>query len=330
MSQPIAELSFIGRLRAWFSRILRIGRLEFNLRQTDLELQKQVDQHQARFEAQQAALDALQATMSSYRGELNHAMASQRNEWKATLARDSRALERAAHALAAGFAPQLLAPPALGSSDTYLQFEDAFRGRWKVEERVRWYIPYVSDVYKQSATLKPCLDIGCGRGEWMLELKRNGFPVVGVDLNPAMADAARAQGLEVIVADAVAHLRALDPSSVSVISAFHLIEHIPFELVLHLIEAAHRALIPGGLLILETPNPENLAVGGCTFWYDPTHLRPLPPAMLKFFVEHAGYQSVRTARFYLRQPGPDHVTLDEPVLPSVDGPLDYGILARKV
>jgi O-antigen chain-terminating methyltransferase len=40
--------------------------------------------------------------------------------------------------------------------------------------------------------------------------------------------------------------------------------------------------MPGGLLILETPNPENLVVGACTFWYDPTHIRPLPPAMMRF------------------------------------------------
>jgi O-antigen chain-terminating methyltransferase len=87
--------------------------------------------------------------------------------------------------------------------------------------------------------------------------------------------------------------------------------------------------MPGGLLILETPNPENLVVGACTFWYDPTHIRPLPPAMLRFYVESAGFSPVRTARFYLRTDGPDRATMDEPVSPSVDGPLDYGLLAQK-
>jgi O-antigen chain-terminating methyltransferase len=144
-----------------------------------------------------------------------------------------------------------------------------------------------------------------------------------------MADAARAQGLEVVLADAVAQLDSLEPASLSVVSAFHLVEHLPFEQILILVDAAFRALMPGGLLILETPNPENLVVGACTFWYDPTHIRPLPPAMLRFYVESAGFAPVRTARFYLRTDGPDHATIDEPVSPSIDGPLDYGLLAQK-
>jgi O-antigen chain-terminating methyltransferase len=173
------------------------------------------------------------------------------------------------------------------------------------------------------------LDIGCGRGEFLLALKEAGLPGVGIDLNPAMVDTARAQGLDVTLADAVAHLRDREPGSLAAIASFHVIEHIPFEGVLHLIEAAKRALMPGGLLILETPNPENLAVGGCTFWYDPTHIRPLPPAMMQFYVRTAGFEPVRIARFFLNTEGPDTATIDLPVLPSVDGPLDYGLLATK-
>ena len=152
---------------------------------------------------------------------------------------------------------------------------------------------------------------------------------MGVDLNPARADACRAQGLEVVVADAIAHLRTLDPASVSVVSAFHVLEYLPFEMTLHLIEAAKRVLIQGGLLILETPNPENLIMGACTFWNDPLRLKPLPPALLKHYVVSAGYQTVQVARFTRQAVGVDTVTLDESVQPSVDAPLDYAILARK-
>jgi hypothetical protein len=48
-------------------------------------------------------------------------------------------------------------------------------------------------------------------------------------------------------------------------------------------------LQPGGLLIMETPNPENLVVGANTFYLDPSHERPIPPPLLAFAAEHAGF-----------------------------------------
>jgi O-antigen chain-terminating methyltransferase len=189
-------------------------------------------------------------------------------------------------------------------------------------------MPHLHTLYQHS-NHRPILDLGCGRGEFLLELKRQGLPGLGIDLNPAMVETSRALGLEVTLAEAVAHLRDREPRSLAAIVSLHMIEHIPFEQVLHLVEAAKRALMPGGLLILETPNPENLAVGGCSFWYDPTHIRPLPPAMMKFYVRAAGFDPVRIARFFLNTEGPDTATMDLPVLPGVDGPLDYGILATK-
>jgi len=44
----------------------------------------------------------------------------------------------------------------------------------------------------------------------------------------------------------------------NVVTAFHLIEHIPFEAMLELFEEVRRVLRPGGLVMLETPSPENL------------------------------------------------------------------------
>lgn len=336
--QGIYQWPVAGKILRWVHRVAGIGRIETELSERLIAQQARLEQLELRLKEVQAgylqADSALSADFSgrldSFCGEIRHGMTGQRNEWKATLAINSRVIERTTRALLAGQAGEAQAPgrSMLANPESYLKFEDAFRGRWKVEERVRWYIPHVRETMAPGIR-KPCLDIGCGRGEWMLELKRNDFTVIGVDLNPAMADAARAAGLEVILADAVAHLDSLEPGSLAVISAFHLVEHLPFEQILCLVEAAYRALMPGGLLILETPNPENLVVGACTFWYDPTHLRPLPPAMLRFYVESAGFTPVRTARFYLRTDGPDHATLDEPIEPSIDGPLDYGLLARK-
>ena len=360
MTTPIAPLAdraqglpLLGRPLALLLRMLYSGKAQARLITAETrvrDLEAEIRTLEAEGRAMRARLDALETTdhalrqdigtaradaasaldarIASLRGEVGHAVAGLRGDWRATLARDSRALERAASALAAGRPADGLGVAALSAPEHYVAFENAFRGRWKVEERMRWYVPHIRALYHHGET-RPVLDIGCGRGEFLLALKEAGLPGVGIDLNPAMVDTARAQGLDVTLADAVAHLRDREPGSLAAIASFHVIEHIPFEGVLHLIEAAKRALMPGGLLILETPNPENLAVGGCTFWYDPTHIRPLPPAMMQFYVRTAGFEPVRIARFFLNTEGPDTATIDLPVLPSVDGPLDYGLLATK-
>jgi O-antigen chain-terminating methyltransferase len=353
MTTPIAPLAdrvqgipLLGRPLALVLRMLHSGKAQARL----ITAETRVRELDAEARAMRARLDALEsmagalhreigsvrddvtATLDdrnrSLRGEVGHAVAGLRGEWRATLARDSRALERAAAALAAGRPADGLGVAALSAPGHYVAFENAFRGRWKVEERMRWYVPHLRALYHHGET-RPVLDVGCGRGEFLLALKEAGLPGVGIDLNPAMVDTARAQGLDVTLADAVAHLRDREPGSLAAIASFHVIEHIPFEGVLHLIEAAKRALMPGGLLILETPNPENLAVGGCTFWYDPTHIRPLPPATMQFYVRTAGFEPVRIARFFLDTEGPDTATIDVPVQPGIDGPLDYGLLATK-
>ena len=55
---------------------------------------------------------------------------------------------------------------------------------------------------------------------------------------------------------------------------------------------AWRALRPGGVLILETPNPLSLVVAARNFWLDPTHRRPVHPESLELSFELAGFEPV--------------------------------------
>jgi len=56
-------------------------------------------------------------------------------------------------------------------------------------------------------------------------------------------------------------------------------------------------LRPGGLAIFETPNPENLVVGACNFYMDPTHHNPLPPPMVEYLIEARGFVRVEIRRW---------------------------------
>jgi O-antigen chain-terminating methyltransferase len=178
----------------------------------------------------------------------------------------------------------------------YLSFEDVFRGsRQDIKQRVEVYLPVLrgADAGVQE---RPVIDLGCGRGELLELLKDNGLVARGVDLNQILIEQCRGSGLDVTEADAIAYLEGLPAASVGAITGLHIIEHIPFERLVRLLDESLRVLKPGGVVAFETPNPENLLVGACNFYYDPTHLNPLPPPVTQFLIEARGFVRVEIQR----------------------------------
>lgn len=181
-------------------------------------------------------------------------------------------------------------------ADFYQALEAKFRGsRETVRARLEVYGPYLDAILKMSS-IPRALDLGCGRGEWLELLTERGFSPFGVDLDDSMLEFCRERGLEVLSADAIEVLSKQADSSLSLISGFHIAEHLSFDKLQILIDEAARALRPGGLLILETPNPENLRVSTHTFYIDPTHTRPLPPSLLDFMTEYYGFARSKVLR----------------------------------
>ncbi|MDD5319240.1 MAG: class I SAM-dependent methyltransferase [Methylococcales bacterium] len=210
----------------------------------------------------------------------------------------------------------------------YRAFEERHRGsRELIESRLEVYLPFVEPL-KTLYEAPEILDLGCGRGEWLELLQHNGLHAKGVDLDEGMLMACRELNLDVCQADALDYLRGLEVESQSVVSAFHVVEHISFEALRQLVDEAYRVLKPGGLLILETPNSENLIVGTSSFYLDPTHQRPLPATLLTFVVEYAGFSRIKT--LYLQDP-PGLATAQQTTLSNViDGVSpDYAVIAQK-
>ncbi len=178
------------------------------------------------------------------------------------------------------------------SGDVYEAFEAEFRGDAAVvSQRAEVYLPIITSV---SAGIPgfPVLDIGCGRGEWLQLLRDRGLEARGVDSNPTFAAQVRAVGLEVAEGDAIEYLTAAPGDSVGAVTAFHIVEHLEINALLGLVREAYRVVRPGGVVVFETPNPENLVVGSCSFYHDPTHRRPIPPPTLSFYLRHAGFSNV--------------------------------------
>lgn len=186
-----------------------------------------------------------------------------------------------------------IAPIFAGQDEFYASLEDRFRG--STEEIRKRQEHYVSFVQAAEAGIPeaPVLDIGCGRGEWLSLLQDHGKTAYGIELNEVFLARCRQEKLNVRQDEALQHLESLVPASLGAITGFHVIEHLPTNQPIRLVQLAFRALRPGGVLILETPNPEHLSVAALRFYLDPTHVRPIPPALLEFIARHAGFDNVR-------------------------------------
>ena len=94
----------------------------------------------------------------------------------------------------------------------------------------------------------------------------------------------------------LANLAALPEQSQTIVSAFRLVEHLPFEQVRELVQSCLRILKPGGLLILEAPNPENLVLGSGGYYAIPNRQPPVAPELLAFVPEYYGYARTKIVR----------------------------------
>jgi O-antigen chain-terminating methyltransferase len=215
------------------------------------------------------------------------------------------------------------------SDQFYRAFEEKFRGsRALIQQRLEVYLPFVQPVcaaYPEALVL----DLGCGRGEWLELLQKNAISAMGVDLDAGMLEACQKLNLKVQSQDALEFLKQLQDGSASVISAFHLVEHLPFDHVKDLVAECHRVLKPGGLLIMETPNPENFMVATQSFYLDPTHVRPIPPDLLAFVPEFVGYESVKVLRLQEPADVKSHPNLSMLDVLTGASP-DYAVVAQKL
>jgi 2-polyprenyl-3-methyl-5-hydroxy-6-metoxy-1,4-benzoquinol methylase len=186
----------------------------------------------------------------------------------------------------------------------------------------------------------PVLDVGCGKGELVAALVGDGLAVVGIDLDAAMVDEARARGLDVQVADLNTFLEHQPPGSLGAIISTQVVEHLQIPDLVRFLELSASRLRPGGVFIAETPNPAALIVLGTHFILDPTHVRPIHPALMVYLCECAGFHAVEL-RYY--DPASQyHLTMVDdpsPLTQQVNanftrindvlfGPQDYAVVAR--
>ena len=192
----------------------------------------------------------------------------------------------------------------LSAHTRYALFESVFYDSRTVAAKQRIYLDYVD---REVARDAPFLDLGCGRGEFLQILRGAGVESIGVDVNPEVLGPLRAQGFTVFEQDLVAFLEHEGPMF-SGASVLQVAEHLPPLQIEQVLSLIAQRLVPGAVLIVETPNPLSpFALG--TFHTDPTHISPIPPERMRYAVEAAGFERTVTL-FQARIPegqfaGPD-------------------------
>ena len=121
---------------------------------------------------------------------------------------------------------------------------------------------------------KRVLDIGCGAGQLLAEIKGYGHEVVGVDPDAAALVVAQENGLEVYQGSAENLPIETLTRKFDAIFLVHVLEHCVDPVTA--LQNATALLAPGGIIIIETPNNEALSFeqAGTTWrWLDvPRHL----------------------------------------------------------
>ena len=142
--------------------------------------------------------------------------------------------------------------------------------------------------------------------------------------------------------DALAYLRALPDDSLGGVFAAQVVEHLEPDYLVALLQRMYDVLQPGGVLALETVNVACWFAFFQSYVRDITHVRPLHPETLAYFVRASGFPHVDVQ---YRSPYPDAHKLQH--VPGGDAMhyalnanvdtlnsllfthLDYAVVARK-
>jgi 2-polyprenyl-3-methyl-5-hydroxy-6-metoxy-1,4-benzoquinol methylase len=162
--------------------------------------------------------------------------------------------------------------------------------RWRARRIARGRVPGV------------VIDVGCGRGLLLDELRRMGWKVTGTELSDEAAEYARdVLGIPVIVGEF--HRLEIAPESVDLVILWQTFEHMREPDAV--LKRVHDVLRPGGLTIVSVPNRESWQArftGARWHHLDvPRHLHHYGESTLRGMLERHGFRVGRVEHFNAEQ-----------------------------
>jgi 2-polyprenyl-3-methyl-5-hydroxy-6-metoxy-1,4-benzoquinol methylase len=206
----------------------------------------------------------------------------------------------------------------------YGRFAERFRGTEEyVRRNIEFYKPYFAEC-------ENVLDIGCGRGEFLSLMREQGVAARGIDLSAECVAQCRQNGLNAEAVDLFSYLDRAEQEFDGIFSS-QVVEHLDPRRLPEMIGLCAAKLRRGGLLAIETPNPECLAIFATHFYLDPTHTRPIPHPLMVFYMEEAGFGLIEVHDLSQAVDSmPELAELPEAFRKRFFGGLDYAIVGRKL
>jgi len=181
-------------------------------------------------------------------------------------------------------------------------------------EVLEFYVPYFAHCHR-------VLDVGCGQGQFIELLRAKGVIAEGIDVDTHMVEVCQGKGLDPARADLFSYLPQQKEQFDGIFSS-NLIEHFSAPDAIQFVRMAFDALVPGGIILISTPNPGSLIVHLNEFWRDATHVRLYSRSLLEFLCAWAGFEDVQSGE------NPRTTWIPSPDLQAVPELLD-GLSSRK-
>lgn len=147
------------------------------------------------------------------------------------------------------------------------------------------------------------LDIGTGEGSFLSELLDRGFAnVIGVEPSAAPI-AAAPDAVRGLIREAVFEPGDFEPQSMSLVTCFQTIEHVPDPL--EAAAGAHRLLKPGGALFIVCHNRRSWPVRALSRRspvFDIEHVQLFSPQSARALLQQAGFNRIEVSRVSNRYP----------------------------
>jgi|SRR3989339_946995 len=148
---------------------------------------------------------------------------------------------------------------------------------------------YLFDRFKMNKG-KKLLEIGCGRGEYLMSFQELGLDCEGVDLSDTFINDA---GLKGVLIDISKERLPFEDNSFDVVYHKSLLEHLysPDNLM----KESYRVLKPGGRVIILTPDWQSVMR---VFYEDITHNKPYDLMAILDLLRIYGFSEVKSELFY--------------------------------
>ena len=199
------------------------------------------------------------------------------------------------------FARPIIQPHDYETYYPYLLDFDHDRFKWELDQRRRRFLFQLQEIERLDPPGRRLTDIGAGVGYFCATANQAGWQASAVDASaPAIEAGKREFGIQYSTLDAV------PDGSCSVVTAFHVLEHL--EAPSSVLKIIRKKLAPGGVLVVHVPNRESLSAylrykvsklltgtqnrRGALYY--PEHVTGFTPAGLALCADAAGFDLVQS------------------------------------